>query len=175
MIIRTDRLNLYPLNLDQLYLLSSSRNSLAHTMGWTLHNLKLSDANFQKEITSSLESFVIPQVKSHPDQYLWYTHWIIHHQEDNKDIGGIGTSGFPNENGEVMIGYYIDKTYERRGLATEAVNGLVHWMEKEPTLMSIIADTPKDYLGSQKVLQKNGFISEGEVKEGIRWRKITHR
>ncbi len=172
MLLHTNRLNIYALSLDQLYMLLTSRNSLAHSMGWALHYLELSDKRFLHDFNSSLEKLIIPKVELHPDQYLWYTHWIIHHREDNKDIGGIGISGFPNSRGEVMIGYYVDKNYEGQGLATESVNGLISWMKKEPLLKTIIADTPIDYQASQKVLQKNGFTLEGTVNEGWKWTKV---
>jgi len=109
--------------------------------------------------------------RTDPNDYEWYSHWIIILKEENLTIGGIGANGLPDSNGEVIIGYYIDKKYEGRGFATEALQAFVGWMILNQDVKCVIADTLVNNLASQRVLQKNVFVLRGPVEEGLRWEK----
>ncbi len=170
--LQSTRLRLIPLTLDQLQLLAISRNKLELSIGLNPSTIELNASkSFIEEFESDvwLHSYVLPMVSANQAHYEWYTHWLIVHQEHNLTVGGIGVNGLPDENGQVMMGYYIDKKYEGQGIATEAVQCLLHWLFQHERLQLVVADTPVDNYGSQKVLQKNGFTFAGEVEEGFRW------
>jgi ribosomal-protein-alanine N-acetyltransferase len=86
-------------------------------------------------------------------------------------VGGIGVNGLPDAEGQAMIGYFIDKKSEGRGYATEAVQCFSDWIFTHPDARAIVADTLVDGRGSQRVLEKSGFVLAGETEEGIRWEK----
>lgn len=46
---------------------------------------------------------------------MWYTTWIIILIKENHFTGHIMLKGYPNENGEVTIGYWIQNKYKRKG------------------------------------------------------------
>ncbi|GAA1959710.1 GNAT family N-acetyltransferase [Kitasatospora viridis] len=72
----------------------------------------------------------------------------------------IGTAGFfgpPDAEGAVTIGYGMVEPEWGQGYGTEAVAGLIAVCRAHGGVTSINADTDLDNVGSQRVLQKNGF------------------
>jgi RimJ/RimL family protein N-acetyltransferase len=171
--IKSQRLRLVPLTIAQLQLLAQGRHELERVMNLTLSNFELNaDTSFLQEFQMALDQFVIPAVQDHNDQYLWYTHWLIIEQSTNLTIGGIGVAGEPDENGHVMLGYFIDKKQEGKGMATEAVDAMLGWLLGHDHVKAIIADTPVEHKASQKVLEKNHFELLEKVDDGLRWIRL---
>ncbi|RRB00997.1 GNAT family N-acetyltransferase [Larkinella rosea] len=168
----SNRLQIIPLSHSDLEQLSTSRAALETARCLDLSNFELNaDARFMAEFEAALTHFVIPNLVAHPDQWFWFTHWIIVHRDLNLTIGGLGMAGPPDTAGQVMIGYFMDKKFEGNGYATEAVSCFVDWIFQQPDVKTVIADTLKEYNASQRVLQKTGFTFVGEVEEGVRWLK----
>jgi len=78
--------------------------------------------------------------------------------------------GYPNENGEVIVGYGIDEKYRNRRYATEALKGLTKWIFEEPKALFVIGDTEKANIASHKVLENVGAIKYNETDELIWWK-----
>jgi ribosomal-protein-alanine N-acetyltransferase len=169
--IQTQKVRLIPLPYTERVLLSENKHKLEKSLGLEHSVLELNaDESFIAAYSEALSNPAwISKVKDHEADYEWYTHWLIVDPYQNIIIGGIGASGLPDENGKVMIGYYIDHKYEGKGFTTEAVRLFIEWMSKNKQLKSIIADTLVDGLASQRVLIKNGFVLAGEAEEGLRW------
>jgi RimJ/RimL family protein N-acetyltransferase len=73
----------------------------------------------------------------------------------------IGTAGFygpPDASGEVTIGYGMVEPEWGQGYGTKAVAGLVAICRAHGGVTVINADTSLDNVGSQRVLEKNGFL-----------------
>lgn len=169
--IINQRLNLIPLNLNQLQLLRQDYHLLEQAIGLEPFGLKISDPAFEKELLDAIHSYVIPKVSENEAHFQWFTLWFIVYKADNRSVGAVGITGLPNKQGEVLIGYFTDARYEGQGIMTEAVQLLVTWIFENPDVQSIIADTLIDGFASQKVLQKNGFVQDGTTDEGLRWRR----
>lgn len=168
----TERLRLIPLNLNQLHILVQDRTLLEKSFNLKPFGLQLNDTNgLLEEFQLTLQTYVIPRVTEYEEHYRWYTHWYVIHRIDNQGVAGIGVAGLPNEQGEVMIGYFTDARYEGQGIMTEALHGLLNWIFENPDVQSVIADTLVNGIASQRVLQKNGFVQDGTTDEGLRWRK----
>lgn len=72
----------------------------------------------------------------------------------------IGTAGFyspPDPSGEVTIGYGMVESEWGQGYGTAAVADLVEVCRAHREVTVINADTDLDNIGSQRVLEKNGF------------------
>ena len=168
--IQTERLSLCALNLDQVMLLAKDRNAFERAEGLTESNFELNaDVSFMQEFEMAMRDFVAPKMVQFPNDYQWYTHWVIIENNTKLSIGGIGCSGLPDENGRTMIGYFIDKKSEGKGYASEATTAYCKWLFKNQKLKSVYADTPLNNIGSQKVLQHAGFLLEGPCEDGLRW------
>jgi Acetyltransferases, including N-acetylases of ribosomal proteins len=161
----TERLYLFPLEAKHLELAIKDYKKLQLDLG-----LNVARQELIKVLKNAME-IRLKRIIEDPNNYLWLTCWAIIHKEDNMIIGFVIVKGVPNEDGEVIIGYGIDEeAYRRNRYATEAVNGLVYWMFKNPKVSVIIADTDKDNVASHKVLKNLGAYIYKEDDELIWWR-----
>jgi RimJ/RimL family protein N-acetyltransferase len=165
--IESERLRLIPLNLHQLRIYTDSE-ALAENLG--LKSAKVeTEPFFQSEFDDALQNHWAPLVEQNPDNYIWYTNWLIVLKEMNIAVGGIGVTGLPDENGACETGYGMDLSHRGKGYATEALKCLAQWAFQNPDLKTILAHTLIDGLSSQKVLQKVGFQSVKTEGELILW------
>lgn len=169
----TNRLSLIPLNATELRWLVLSRAELETCLGLISSNLELDPAyDFLAEFDEAIRHHVLPNVEVHPEQWRWYTHWLIVDKVLNRTVGGIGASGPPDESGQTMIGYFTDLAFEGRGYMTEAVGRFVDWLLEEPTLSSVVASVPTEHRATRRVLEKNGFRVTVESPGEIWYSKI---
>lgn len=169
LVIETERLKLVPLNFEQLTLLRQERALLETSMGLKISAMEIDDF-FMAEIDDAM-NFWLEGTSTHPDHYQWYTNWDIILKKENMVVGGIGLTGLPDENGEVMTGYLIDKKYHRQGFAAEALSALAEWVFLHPEVRAIKADTPSNNLASQGVLSKNYFVKIGKSEGCLHWKR----
>lgn len=174
--INTNRLRLIALDAGHLRLLAESRTELEDSLGLKQSHFELNCdqeflQGFIEEFNTAVPNYILPSVEQNPEHYEWFTHWLVVLKNENLTVGGIGLAGLPNENGEVMLGYFIDKKFEGQGIATEAVEFFCEWFRGKNGLNAIVADTPKEHKPSQVVLLKNGFSLAEEQEEVYRWQK----
>lgn len=168
--LTSNRLRLIPLTIDPLHLLARGRDQLEAALGLSVSDLDFDDGHgFMDEFRAVIPAYVIPAVAAHPDDFAWYTHWLVVHAALHLTIGGLGITGLPDAGGQLMLGYFIDRKFENAGFATEAVGCLLDWVFLNPAVESVAADTLVDGLASQRVLRKNGFLPAGPAEEGLRW------
>ena len=91
--------------------------------------------------------------------------WAITLHGDNKLIGFIGHYSIKWENFRSEIGYMLSPKYKGRGIVTEAVRLIVDYGFNQMNMHSIEAIIDPENTASAKVLEKNGFIKEGHLKE----------
>ena len=77
--------------------------------------------------------------------------------EHGQTIGTAGFYGPPDASGEVTIGYGMVEPEWGKGYGTEAVAGLIEVCRAHGGVTVVNADTDLDNIGSQRVLEKNGF------------------
>ncbi len=82
-------------------------------------------------------------------------------KSSNTAIGGISAFGRPDEAGSIEIGYGMNPSACGQGFATEIVGGLTDWLLARPDVRVVRADTAVENVASQRVLEKNGFVSIG--------------
>jgi [ribosomal protein S5]-alanine N-acetyltransferase len=75
--------------------------------------------------------------------------------------GGLGCVGNPDAAGAVTIGYGVVPELEGRGIASEALAGLVEWLDKTDRVRTIQATTFERHFASVRILEKNGFTCRG--------------
>lgn len=176
--INVERLILIPLDVENYTLYLEYTNKVEEKLGLTVTNTVI------EEPLKIAHNSRLKEVIKNKDNYLWETNWLVVLKEENRIIGGIMIKGLPNENGEVIIGYGTDDSYQKKGYMTEAVHGLIEWIFESPSALSVIADTDKDNVPSHKVLIKNGFkkyketietSDEGEIEELVWWRLDKNR
>lgn len=85
--------------------------------------------------------------------------WMI--VEADEIVGLLSVVRQP-EPGGLHIGYGVAPSRRKLGLATSAVRDLVAWARKDGRLSWISAETGKNNVASQLVLERNGFERTGE-------------
>lgn len=78
--------------------------------------------------------------------------------KENKLLtGDIGMNVVDGTTYQIEIGYSIYEAYCNQGYATEAVQAMVEFVSEELKIMYLQGRVLKGNLGSQRVLEKNGF------------------
>jgi len=157
-------ISLLPLTIEQVELQVNDPKGLEASLSLNSNEIELSP-EMQEEMRRGLTSYTIPKLKEHPSEHEWFTSWIIIHRADNKYIGAVGVGGPPNESGEVLIGYFVDKKYDGRGHATAATRLFIDHLFKDERLQQIAATIPIGHTASERVVEKNGFSIGCQLEE----------
>ncbi|MEN6412485.1 MAG: GNAT family N-acetyltransferase [Veillonellales bacterium] len=151
MIIQTERLELIPLNPNQLRLWIEDITTLE----------KVLNCSYKAE---AMKGFFLEIVKGQyeknqkdPNNYVWHSFFFLVRKNDRVVVGSADFKDVPNENGEVEIGYGLGKEFEHNGYMTEAVKAMCEWALKQNCVTSVIAETDLEGLASQKILERSGF------------------
>lgn len=99
-------------------------------------------------------------VSLNPAAARWGTRFFV--TDDPCELVGLGGFKGVPQDGIVELGYAVAPDREGLGIATAAVAGLVAEAFADPGVTAILADTLVDGLASQRVLEKNGFIHDGD-------------
>ncbi|HEX8599370.1 MAG TPA: GNAT family protein [Chloroflexia bacterium] len=91
--------------------------------------------------------------------------WAIEHREDRRMIGRIGLGPYSRMNRRAEIGYAMNRSYWGRGLATEAVRGVLGFAFRNMGLNRVQAIVLPDNIGSMRVLEKAGMQREGLLRK----------
>lgn len=88
-------------------------------------------------------------------------------------VGWGGFKGPPDAAGAVEIGYSVAPSWEGRGVATAAVGALLREAWAAPEVRCVLAHTLPERNASVRVLEKSGFVRDGENLDGdvgVVWR-----
>ncbi len=109
---------------------------------------------------------LLAQFERDPAQVGWHR-YVGFMQPDGSRllIGSIGAFWRDASPAECEIGYTILPPYERRGLATEAVQALISHLRGEGRLTSVVAHTFPRLVGSIRVMEKCGMAPDGNGEE----------
>ncbi|MEG4805327.1 GNAT family N-acetyltransferase [Microcoleus sp. ARI1-B5] len=152
--IKTNNLQLLPVKRIHIEAFLSNKSELAKLLQVTVPD---SWPHFP-------QAFSLPSDESresNPPPTEWNGYFFIHPQKSVL-VGNGGFKGKPNESGLVEIGYEIATEYWNRGLATEAVQGLIDYAFGREEVRAVNAHTLGQTNASNRVLQKVGmrFMSE---------------
>ena len=163
-LLQSERIQLIPLTPGQVPFLISDQRSLEVSLGLNHNTIDL-DSSWIEEMRRAITDYTIPKLKENPVEYKWYTSWLIIHRADNVYIGALGTNGIPDENGEVIIGYFVERKYDGQGFATEATRLFADYLLHDTRLKRVAATIPIGHTASEKVVEKNGFKIESQLEE----------
>ena len=149
MVLKTERLILYPISNTQLEAWIETEP----------------DAALKQAYTEMLQGCV-----ENPETRIWHTLWNMELKDPPKTvIGNLGFKGL-NENGTVELGYGLKEPYSGHGYMTEAVRAMTRWAILQPQVTRIEAETAPENTASQNVLRRAGYIETGvSGEEGPRF------
>ena len=103
-----------------------------------------------------------------PENRIWYAPWKIKLKKDYTYIGTLSFKG-PVKDNVVEIGYGILSDQEGKGYTTEAVQAMTQWAFGNANVVFIEAETEPENRASRRILEKCGFVPDGEGQEGPRF------
>jgi [ribosomal protein S5]-alanine N-acetyltransferase len=167
--METERLRLIPLNFDSID--PDEHQMIEKRLGLQMASMILGE-QIDREIKSAMRSSLEDVIRSKTTDQ-WYIDWqsvLIILKEGNVIIGGFCCQISPDENGTVQVGYMIQTEYQKNGYMTEALRRCVAWVFERPDVLSVVADTVKSNLSSQRVLQKIGMTVYKETERSLWWK-----
>jgi ribosomal-protein-alanine N-acetyltransferase len=96
-----------------------------------------------------------------------FGNFVVVEQASGQAVGTIGFFGPPDEAGTVMVGYGLVEPARGHGYATEALRALVGYAARQSAAKRMVADTEKDNVPSQRVLDKAGFAKTHETDDAF--------
>ena len=92
-------------------------------------------------------------------------YWAIAEKETNRLIGSCGFNYWNRSHDRAEISYDLSYHYWGRGIVSGAVSVLLDYGFSSMGLRRIEATVSKNNAGSVRVLEKNGFILEGTLRQ----------
>jgi len=163
MTIETERLELIPLLPKQLKLWTENITALEKELA-AVYMAEPMEAEFLEIVRGQFKI-----TEKDPDNYLWHSFWLILRKNDRVIVGSADFKGTPDESGAVEIGYGLGKAFEHNGYITEAVKSMCDWALRQRGVVAVIAETDRDGLASQRILEQCGFYKYDE-RDTIWWK-----
>ncbi|MBO4868304.1 MAG: GNAT family N-acetyltransferase [Clostridia bacterium] len=111
-----------------------------------------------EELDHLLQNFLLKlerEIANDPDNYLFFTEFLIVLKENSKIIGSIDYKYVPKD-GVTEVGYGMNPQYEGHGYMTEALKAFLLF-GKSLGIKTVLAETLKENIKSQNVLKRCGF------------------
>jgi [ribosomal protein S5]-alanine N-acetyltransferase len=163
--LQTERLLLFGLSRGQLEQALNNLDQLCAQLG-----IQAEPGVFSAD---SRQAMLIKMARmDHVDHRLhpWYTYFLLVRTADRQALGVCGFKGVPTPLGSVEIGYAMHEDYRNHGYMTEAVQALVAWAFKQEGCKRVSAETLRDNLASQRVLQKAGLTLDYTAEKMLYWK-----
>ncbi|WP_294241641.1 GNAT family protein [uncultured Chryseobacterium sp.] len=127
---------------------------------------------FQSWIPTSLkevENFILRNHKEFNQRESWYQ-ILITDKETKAVIGDIGIHFFGNENTQAELGITLNKDFQGKGFAAEALKGIISLLFTDFRKHRIMASVDPDNLNSIKLMERVGFRKEGHFVKSLFWK-----
>ncbi len=149
--LETQRLLLVPLNGRQLRLWIENICELEQELH-CFYRAEPLTGEFLNIVKGQLETVERDEMNT-----LFHTFWFLIRKEDGVVVGSADFKNVPDQNGEVEIGYGLGEEHRGHGYMAEAIAAMCHWALAQPGIAHVIAETERDNLPSQRVLERCGF------------------
>lgn len=100
--------------------------------------------------------------------------WAITERGDDTFVGLIGFWRLVKEHYYGELGYTLARDHWGKGYISEAIGAVLDFGFNTAGLHRVEAITRPQNTASVRVLEKNGFVQEGHIKEGIFWNGAFH-
>lgn len=105
-------------------------------------------------------------------RFFGYGMWLVFEKETGKLIGRAGVEHREALDGELELGYAIGKPWQGKGYATEVSLGILTYVKEELGFDKICSLVQPENAASLHVLEKCGFLLEGErILSGVKYKK----
>ena len=160
-IIRTQRLELHHLSVDQLVKLYESPHDASIYDNQPFdnpHRVLIDDSGPLK--------WRVPQVKVDPSLNKWFVRWIVL-SRTREIIGSTSFHGPPSTDGVIEIGYGIHPDFQGQGFGPEALVGMWSWAIEDAHVKTLRYTVSQTNTRSLRVIQKFGFTNVGQQIDDV--------
>ena len=160
--IETDRLIMFPFTKENLALFNNDIEAFEKELGVVYRGEE--PEHLLPAYLKKLEE----KIAADPDNYLYFTEFLIVLKENRHVIGSIDYKYIPQD-GVTEVGYGLNPAYEGCGYMTEALGAFLD-LGESLGIRAVRADTSPDNIKSQNVLKRCGFSFLYENKN-LWWEK----
>ena len=153
--LKSSRIDILPLNLEELKVFVKSRADFEKQKGLTITGVRLPEA-YCEEITEMVSRIPLNWSTKNND-YLFYTLWVMVERGLNRIIGLFTFNGKPNNNSEVEVFFSIEETYRQHGYATEVMVEILNWGTKSKLFNYVLIEADFRNKAAMASLKKLGF------------------
>jgi ribosomal-protein-alanine N-acetyltransferase len=167
-LIETQRLALVVLVAEEIRALLSVRTQLAEQLagvafptGWPL----------DPEARGGL-AWHLRHLEESASQRAWRIRVIVE-RTNRLVIGSISLKGPPDANGDVEMGWGVERDFRQRGYASEAAAAVATWVLEQPGVRVLTATIPDENDASQRVAERLGMVQTHEKRREVPlWRRV---
>lgn len=156
MILRTERLILRPLTLDDKYELFKyhADAEVNKYQGWIPKSIE------------DVELFINKISKQVNEPGTWFQ-FVIVEQKNQKIVGDLGVHFWDKENKQVEIGCTLNKDFHHFGYATESIKRVIDYLFNDLNKHRIITSIDPGNKNSIRLVERVGFRKEGHFVESL--------
>lgn len=154
--LETKRLLIRPISLDDIELIFEYRRDKEANkyQGWI------------PETLDDVEVFIEKVSKKIDEPETWFQ-FVIIEKESQKLIGDLGVHFIGSENKQTEIGCTLDKHFQNKGYATEALNAVMDYLFNTLNKHRIIASIDSENKSSIRLVERIGFRKEAHFVESL--------
>ncbi|MCY1661966.1 GNAT family N-acetyltransferase [Chryseobacterium sp. SL1] len=159
MYLETERLLIRDLTLDDKQAVFNYRSDAEANkfQGWIPETLE------------DVEQFIERNNKEFNQPESWYQ--VLITEKDSKAvIGDIGIHFFGSENLQAELGITLNKDFQGRGFASEALKGVINFLFGDLKKHRIMASIDPENIDSLKLMERIGFRKEGHFVKSLFWK-----
>ncbi len=153
--ISTARIDIVPLCLQELELIIKSRAEFEKISDCCPSGVELPPV-YCEELSEMLEQNR-SKWKENPNDYLFYTLWVMICRETKIIIGQFSFNAKPNADGEIEVFFSIEEPYRRKGYAFEVMQGVIGWAKESGLIRKFLIEADFDNKAAMASLKKLGF------------------
>lgn len=121
------------------------------------------------ETLKDVEQFIERNNKEFNQPESWYQ-FLITEKDTKAVIGDIGIHFFGSENLQVELGITLNKDFQGRGYASEALKGVINFLFSDLKKHRIMASIDPENIDSLKLMERIGFRKEGHFVKSLFWK-----
>lgn len=137
---------------DDIYkAVDGDRKHLGKYLKWVDNNTSVKDT--EDDINKRIEGFKKGDAAS----------FIIYYE--NNPIGSVGFTSLDKKNMQGEIGYWLNSSFEGKGIMTESVKGVIEYGFKTLGLHKIVIKCNSENAKSAAIPNRLGFVQEGILRD----------